>query len=313
VLLGARAAGGEAEEGQFLDVGAGWGEGGGGGTEGGGCGAAGGGLLVEVRGGLGLGCGEGRGGGGAAFVDTLERRPEIHGLLAVEEEDHGRAGEHEGAEVRDPAPAHGLGHPACHQGGEVVGAEEHEGVEAHVEAAVVGEEDIRDGDLGQGLDGRRQDAEDDAVRVPLARRVRVRLPHHGADGQDAGQDVDAAAPVAERDGLPEETSPAEEEEHQARAEIQLRDGDAGVLRDLREDRVLQRGGDADACGVDVGHADGEELALPRPVQGVFGVGGGLGVQDDLAIAAELIFVDQMDGAGDNICVGGRCHGWLLCC
>lgn len=67
--------------------------------------------------------------------------------------------------------------------------------------------------------------------VPFSRAGRVRGPEDGPDAEEGGEYVDAPTAVDESDGLPDEICPAEEKEHEASAEIQLRDSDTGVLGD----------------------------------------------------------------------------------
>ena len=100
------------------------------------------------------------------------------------------------------------------------------------------EEEIRDRDLWQRLNRCRKDAQDDAVRVPFSRAGGVRRPKNGPDAEEGGEDVDAATAVHECDGLPNEICPAQEEEHEAGAEIELCDCDSSVLGNGRQYCIL---------------------------------------------------------------------------
>lgn len=167
------------------------------------------------------------------LVLALNIIPEIHSLLHEEEQQDGADGEHERPEVHGPAPAGAVVDEAGEEGREVVRAEDHEHVHGHVVPALVGEEQVRDRDLRQGLDGRRQRPQQAAVGVPLPGALRVRRPHHRHDRQRRRRHVHAAPAVRERQRLPRQAPPPEEQEHQPRAEVQLAEADGRVGADLR--------------------------------------------------------------------------------
>lgn len=72
---------------------------------------------------------------------------------------------------------------------------------------------IRDADLAETLDGCANEALHDLVRDPLAVGLGVRGPYLGRERREDGDEVDWTFAVLERERLPDETAPAEEEEH----------------------------------------------------------------------------------------------------
>lgn len=72
---------------------------------------------------------------------------------------------------------------------------------------------IRDADLAKALDRRTDEALHDLIRDPLAVGLGVRGPYLGCERREDGEEVDWAFAVLERERLPDETTPAEEEKH----------------------------------------------------------------------------------------------------
>ena len=74
------------------------------------------------------------------------------------------------------------------------------------------EEDVGDGDLGQGFDGRGEEAGEDGFGDPLPVALGVGTPEGEGDGGGGGDEVCCSFAVLQGEGLPEEEAPAGEEE-----------------------------------------------------------------------------------------------------
>lgn len=122
---------------------------------------------------------------------------------------------------------------------------------------------ICDRDLWQGFNGRGEESTEDVLRNPLAVVSCIGAPHTEPDDAEDGDEICWTFAVLQGEGLPEEETPAERQEHIASSSVEVCDGEAGGSGEWDED------------GVDDGalEADGESVAT-KCVSGYIEKGGG---------------------------------------
>lgn len=223
-------------------------------------------------------------------------------LFHEEEQKHEGDGAEDGGDVEDPSIAYPVIDEAADDGREEITARERPGVPAQIRAPLVREEQVGDRRLGQGLDRRGEEARQDRLRDPLAVAARIGAPYRdGRQGRER-EEIGEALAVLEGEGLPEEQAPAEEEEHVARAGVEVGDGDGEGRRQGHDDRVHDREGDAVEPRVQQRAGERQGLALRTPVQRVFRVRGRRRHQHDVPLIRgvarrhRVLQVDEMDGA-----------------
>lgn len=97
-------------------------------------------------------------------------------------------------------------------------------------------EQIRNRDFGQRLNGRGKDSQNDPMRIPFVLvSGRIRGPQDRKRAQEGGYHIDATAAIDESYRLPDEVCPAQEQEHEAGAQVELRDSEASVVGNVCED------------------------------------------------------------------------------
>lgn len=197
---------------------------------------------------------------------------EVNCLFHTEEHDDEEHSANDCAQVHGPAPSVRVVEPPCNKRGEEIGSEQDENVYAHVCPSIVGEEEIKTSDLGQGFDPRDDNPDQNPMRVPFSRGVRVCCPNHNRDSEEHGDKVNTTTAVRKGDRLPDETTPTEEKEHDTGSLDEVGSRNARVGRGVCQDGVLKRGSNAGAEYVQVRHAHCEQFASICPVEWILRVG-----------------------------------------
>ena len=177
---------------------------------------------------------------------------------------------------------------------------EEKSVHRDVVATLMGEVDIGKADLAQRFDRSTEEALKDLIGDPLAIRFGVRCPyldrHRRKHRKDVYWPLSELANVRmlellgrrslylKSQRLPDQTTPAKEQEHIAGPFVQCFDRNAGVQRYRYEHRV-------DRCRSNANHecvhvdADGEhQLPLRSPIQRIVRIGRGCGNEDNIILA-----------------------------
>ncbi|KAH9827757.1 hypothetical protein Tdes44962_MAKER09639, partial [Teratosphaeria destructans] len=219
-------------------------------------------------------------------------------LLHEEEQEDQREAQENRRKVKDPFVPQRLVDEAADHRREEVAARQHKRIHAHERRALVREEQIRHRDLGQGLDRALEEAKHDVARDPLARAPGVRAPQGEGEGRGGGHEVGEAFAEVQREGLEDEQAPAREQEHVARAGVEVGLADVQGGGEGHEDRVDEGAGDAVEPDVEAHAGQGEVFSGPAPVEGVVGGGAGGGDEDDVGLGGGgLGAVDEVDCAG----------------
>ena len=228
-------------------------------------------------------------------------------LLHEEEHEDEPDGAEDGGPVKHPPVALPVVDPAAHDRREVVAPDERERVQRQVGPSLVRKVDVGDGELGQGLDGRGEEAAQDALGDPLPVAFGVRGPDRHAEDAERREQVGGPLAVLQRKGLPEQKAVAGEEEEVARAGVQVADADVEGEGEGDEDGVDDAVGDPVDERVHNPARGAEGFAAWRPVERVVRVVARGRDEDDVLVAFALgvlgvqgvLEVDEVDGTRDD--------------